>query len=159
MPPTHPRLLCESVTSAPKTPAPHTTPNPTPCHTQMREQQLLELDALCRSKGVKLLIVRSYGLMGYMRVSCTATVLPLYLPRSCFALALYLLYACVCTHAVLPLYSHSMLPSLVLAHRHCHDTMRAWGNTFRVTNLGWHGPYSLGLCREGVAVRGSTTPG
>lgn len=36
---------------------------------QMREQQLLELDALCRSKGVKLLVVRSYGLMGYMRVS------------------------------------------------------------------------------------------
>lgn len=35
----------------------------------MREQQLVELDALCRSKGIKLLIVRSYGLMGYMRVS------------------------------------------------------------------------------------------
>eukprot|EP00879_Flechtneria_rotunda_P018141 GHRR01019026.1.p1 GENE.GHRR01019026.1~~GHRR01019026.1.p1 ORF type:complete len:381 (+),score=78.31 GHRR01019026.1:1545-2687(+) len=37
--------------------------------TQMREQQLLKLDGLCRSKGVKLLIVRSYGLMGYMRAS------------------------------------------------------------------------------------------
>jgi hypothetical protein len=39
------------------------------CQLQMREQQLLELDALCRFKGIKLLIVRSYGLMGYMRVS------------------------------------------------------------------------------------------
>ena len=35
---------------------------------QMREQQLQELDMLCRSRGIKLLIVRSYGLMGYMRV-------------------------------------------------------------------------------------------
>lgn len=35
----------------------------------MREQQLLELDVLCRSRGITLLIVRSYGLMGYMRVS------------------------------------------------------------------------------------------
>lgn len=37
-------------------------------HVQMREQQLLKLDELCQSKGVKLLAVRSYGLMGYMRV-------------------------------------------------------------------------------------------
>lgn len=37
--------------------------------TQMPEQQLLQLDELCRAKGVKLLVVRSYGLMGYMRVS------------------------------------------------------------------------------------------
>lgn len=36
---------------------------------QMPEQQLLKLDEVCRSKGVKLLVVRSYGLMGYMRVS------------------------------------------------------------------------------------------
>lgn len=52
---------------APSHPCPslHTHASP-----QMREQQLLELDALCRSKGIKLLIVRSYGLMGYMRVSC-----------------------------------------------------------------------------------------
>jgi hypothetical protein len=34
----------------------------------MPEQQLLQLDELCRSKGVKLLVVRSYGLVGYMRV-------------------------------------------------------------------------------------------
>eukprot|EP00878_Enallax_costatus_P020102 GHUV01021234.1.p1 GENE.GHUV01021234.1~~GHUV01021234.1.p1 ORF type:complete len:521 (+),score=136.35 GHUV01021234.1:1712-3274(+) len=37
--------------------------------TQMREQQLLKLDDLCRSKGVKLLAVRSYGLTGCMRAS------------------------------------------------------------------------------------------
>jgi hypothetical protein len=36
---------------------------------QMPEQQLLQLDELCRAKGVKLLVVRSYGLLGYMRVS------------------------------------------------------------------------------------------
>jgi hypothetical protein len=34
----------------------------------MPEQQLLELDGLCRSRGTKLLAVRSYGLVGYMRV-------------------------------------------------------------------------------------------
>lgn len=53
---------------APLSPSPPLPPHT--CVTQMREQQLLELDALCRSKGIKLLIVRSYGLMGYMRVSC-----------------------------------------------------------------------------------------
>jgi hypothetical protein len=36
---------------------------------QMFEPHLLALEALCRSKGVKLLAVRSFGLMGYMRVS------------------------------------------------------------------------------------------
>ncbi len=35
----------------------------------MREGELLKLDAMCRSSGVKLLIVRSYGLVGYLRVS------------------------------------------------------------------------------------------
>jgi amyloid beta precursor protein binding protein 1 len=39
---------------------------------QMPEQQLLRLDELCRAKGVKLLVVRSYGLMGFMRVSMEA---------------------------------------------------------------------------------------
>jgi hypothetical protein len=43
-----------------------TTPPPPP---QMTEPHLLQLEALCRAKGVKLLAVRSYGLMGYMRVS------------------------------------------------------------------------------------------
>jgi len=37
--------------------------------TQMREPDLLKLDALCRQNGVALLIVRSYGLMGYLRIS------------------------------------------------------------------------------------------
>lgn len=37
--------------------------------TQMSESQLLKLDELCRSKGVKLLAVRSYGLVGFMRAS------------------------------------------------------------------------------------------
>ncbi|KIY97632.1 NEDD8-activating enzyme E1 regulatory subunit [Monoraphidium neglectum] len=37
--------------------------------TQMFEPHLLALEALCRSKGVKLLAVRSFGLMGYMRAS------------------------------------------------------------------------------------------
>ncbi len=35
---------------------------------QLIEPHLLSLEALCRAKGVKLLAVRSYGLMGYMRV-------------------------------------------------------------------------------------------
>lgn len=35
----------------------------------MVEPHLLSLEALCRAKGVKLLAVRAYGLMGYMRVS------------------------------------------------------------------------------------------
>jgi hypothetical protein len=35
----------------------------------MPEQQLLKLDGLCRQQGTKLLVVRAYGLMGYMRVS------------------------------------------------------------------------------------------
>jgi hypothetical protein len=39
----------------------------------MPEVQLLQLDELCRAKGVKLLVVRSYGLMGYMRVSAATT--------------------------------------------------------------------------------------
>jgi len=34
----------------------------------MIESHLLSLEALCRSKGVKLLAVRAYGLMGYIRV-------------------------------------------------------------------------------------------
>ncbi|GBF88159.1 NEDD8-activating enzyme E1 regulatory subunit [Raphidocelis subcapitata] len=37
--------------------------------TQMTEPHLLHLESLCRSKGVKLLAVRSYGLAGYMRAS------------------------------------------------------------------------------------------
>ncbi|KAF6256211.1 hypothetical protein COO60DRAFT_135121 [Scenedesmus sp. NREL 46B-D3] len=37
--------------------------------TQMPEQQLLKLDELCRATGVKLLVVRSYGLVGFMRAS------------------------------------------------------------------------------------------
>mmetsp|Transcript_21156 Transcript_21156/g.58704 ORF Transcript_21156/g.58704 Transcript_21156/m.58704 type:complete len:539 (-) Transcript_21156:37-1653(-) len=37
--------------------------------TQMREQDVAKLDALCREGGVKLLIARSYGLMGYIRIS------------------------------------------------------------------------------------------
>jgi hypothetical protein len=60
----------------------------------MREQQLLELDALCRSKGIKLLIVRSYGLMGYMRVSYTCTVLALFPHCACTVLAMcFIIYA------------------------------------------------------------------
>ncbi|KAI8465712.1 MAG: hypothetical protein J3K34DRAFT_436030 [Monoraphidium minutum] len=37
--------------------------------TQMVEPSLLALEALCRAKGVQLLAVRSYGLMGYLRAS------------------------------------------------------------------------------------------
>lgn len=37
--------------------------------TQMPEQHLLTLESQCRSRGVKLVAVRSYGLMGYMRAS------------------------------------------------------------------------------------------
>mmetsp|Transcript_13238 Transcript_13238/g.18081 ORF Transcript_13238/g.18081 Transcript_13238/m.18081 type:complete len:528 (+) Transcript_13238:91-1674(+) len=37
--------------------------------TQMTEVSLLKLDALLRTKGVPLLIARSYGLMGYLRAS------------------------------------------------------------------------------------------
>lgn len=34
----------------------------------MREPDLIKLDEICRAKGVKLLVARSYGLAGYMRV-------------------------------------------------------------------------------------------
>ncbi|GIL80934.1 hypothetical protein Vretimale_9348 [Volvox reticuliferus] len=38
--------------------------------TQMREQDMVKLDEICRSTGrAKLLIVRSYGLVGYLRAS------------------------------------------------------------------------------------------
>eukprot|EP00775_Hariotina_reticulata_P012383 gene12383-12517_t len=42
--------------------------------TQMPEQQLLRLEELCRRQGTKLLVVRSYGLMGYMRASLSEHV-------------------------------------------------------------------------------------
>jgi hypothetical protein len=35
----------------------------------MREEQLLALDAACREYGVALIIARSYGLVGYVRIS------------------------------------------------------------------------------------------
>jgi hypothetical protein len=37
-------------------------------HVQMREEELLRLEAVTRSVGIPLLIARSYGLMGYVRV-------------------------------------------------------------------------------------------
>ncbi|CAK0763153.1 hypothetical protein CVIRNUC_003029 [Coccomyxa viridis] len=37
--------------------------------TQMREQDLMQLDAICRKGKVPLLIARSYGLVGYLRAS------------------------------------------------------------------------------------------
>lgn len=36
---------------------------------QLREDSLLLLDATCREHGVPLLVARSYGLMGFVRVS------------------------------------------------------------------------------------------
>ena len=35
---------------------------------QMREQDLIRLDKVCRGYHVPLLIARSYGLVGYLRV-------------------------------------------------------------------------------------------
>ena len=35
---------------------------------QMREQDLMQLDTICRKCKVPLLIARSYGLVGYLRV-------------------------------------------------------------------------------------------
>jgi hypothetical protein len=35
----------------------------------MREAELLKLDSICRTNGIILVIVRSYGLVGYLRVS------------------------------------------------------------------------------------------
>lgn len=40
---------------------------------QITEDVAVKLDKLCRSLEVKLLIVRSYGLVGYLRVSIPAT--------------------------------------------------------------------------------------
>jgi alanine-alpha-ketoisovalerate/valine-pyruvate aminotransferase len=37
-------------------------------HVQMREEELLRLEAVTQSVGIPLLIARSYGLMGYVRV-------------------------------------------------------------------------------------------
>lgn len=57
-------------------------------HVQMREEELLRLEAVTRSVGIPLLIARSYGLMGYVRVGwvqartlippecCSVAVLP-----------------------------------------------------------------------------------
>jgi amyloid beta precursor protein binding protein 1 len=36
---------------------------------QMREDQLLQLDAACREHGVPLIMARSYGLAGHLRLS------------------------------------------------------------------------------------------
>jgi hypothetical protein len=35
----------------------------------MREEQLLALDAACREYNVPLIVARSYGLVGYVRIS------------------------------------------------------------------------------------------
>lgn len=39
------------------------------CAFQMREPHLVKLDAICRAHGVILVVARSYGLAGYLRVS------------------------------------------------------------------------------------------
>ena len=68
---------------------------------QMREDELLRLEVVTRDAGVPLLIARSYGLVGYLRVffcSCMYLPLPvllsvpLYLPLSvhCTCLSLTL---------------------------------------------------------------------
>ena len=36
---------------------------------QMREAELLKLDGICRSNDIVLVVARSYGLVGYLRVS------------------------------------------------------------------------------------------
>ena len=41
----------------------------TPRRLQMREEQLLALDAVCREYGVALIMARSYGLVGHVRIS------------------------------------------------------------------------------------------
>lgn len=38
-------------------------------HLQMREPDLLKLEAICCSQRIKLLVARSYGLIGLMRAS------------------------------------------------------------------------------------------
>ena len=40
----------------------------------MREQDLLRLDEVCRKYKVPLLIARSYGLVGYLRVSLAHSI-------------------------------------------------------------------------------------
>ena len=40
----------------------------------MREPQLVQLDALCRAKGVMLLAARAYGLVGMLRVRLCAVL-------------------------------------------------------------------------------------
>ena len=42
----------------------------------MREQDLVKLEAICREQGKKLVAVRSYGLVGSLRVSCAACSIP-----------------------------------------------------------------------------------
>ena len=41
---------------------------------QMRETTAVKLDEICRELGVRLILVRSYGLVGSMRVSSIATL-------------------------------------------------------------------------------------
>ena len=38
------------------------------CGLQLGEANSIELDKICRQFGVKLLMARSYGLVGYLRV-------------------------------------------------------------------------------------------
>jgi hypothetical protein len=56
----------------------------------MREPDLIALDQLCRGWGVKLIAVRSYGLVGRLRVRCLDKIAPLVLsvaPTVCSMMA------------------------------------------------------------------------
>ena len=44
-------------------------PRPLPAALQLGEADAVELDAICRQAGVRLLLLRSYGLVGYVRAS------------------------------------------------------------------------------------------
>jgi hypothetical protein len=46
----------------------------------MREEQLLALDAVCREYGVALIMARSYGLVGHVRISVAVRCPPPYPP-------------------------------------------------------------------------------
>ena len=67
------------------------------CCLQMREPALVRLDEVCREHGVKLLIARSYGLVGCLRVSLRQRA------QCCPCLALQQSFPfCVCLQVSLP---------------------------------------------------------
>ncbi len=119
---------------------------------QMREQDLIRLDEVCRKYNVPLLIARSYGLVGYLRVSVahlTHLSVPLHVHMSGSALTSSYMQASLPEHTVIESKPDNALedlryawkPSLTqnLYAQHLH-----WRRTWHCCTLFmWHGEFTI----------------